>query len=310
MKRIALCVAATVALSGGATAEASPAGVARQLARDPVYVQQGAEPTLSVPERGRLRLQIARKDLGRVKVAVVPVSEAEHAGGTRELANGIDHELKAKGNLIVVAGPQAYLITSYPQVQPATEALRSGFDDNQGKGLEAQLSAGIEGIAQRDPGPSADVGAAVPPRAVGVPDFNKATDKVADGIRLAALIIGIAVALPFVLVAGWLLLRFRRGRREEAELLAEERDAFRDEVVALGDQIRELDLDVSMPDADPQGKAQYERALAVYDEANEALSLRRTAASIERARVALAEGRQRMERARSLLELQRQPDPH
>jgi hypothetical protein len=40
----------------------------------------------------------------------------------------------------------------------------------------------------------------------------------------------------------------------------EERDAFRKEVVALGEEIRELDLDVSMPDADPAGRAAYERA--------------------------------------------------
>jgi hypothetical protein len=308
MKRIALAAVVVATLPVG-SAHASPAGVAAHLRSDPVYVQRGAEPSLSPVERGRLRLQIAREDLGRVKVAVVPAAEASQAGGTKELANGIDRELKAKGNLIVVAGPQAYLITSYPQVGRATEALRAGFDQNQGKGLEKQLSAGIRGIAERDPGPSADVGAAVPPRAVGVPGFDDATEKVADGIRLAALIVGIAVALPFLLVAGWLLLRFRRGRRQEAEVLAEERDAFRDEVVALGEQIRELDLDVSMPDADPRGKAEYERALAVYDEANEALSLRRSGASIQRARAALAEGRERMERARALLERQRQPDP-
>jgi hypothetical protein len=292
-----------------ASAQASPEQIARHLGADPVYVQSGAKPTLSGAERGRLRIQIAREDIGRVKIAVVPEDEAAGAGGTRELANGIDRELEAKGNLVVVAGPQAYLITSYPQVERATEALRTGFDENQGKGLEAQLSAGIKGIADRDPGPSADVGAAVPPRAVGVPDLDGATDKVADGIRLAALIIGIAVALPFLLVAGWLLLRFRRGRRDEAELLAEERDAFRDEVVALGDQIRDLDLDVSMPDADPQGKAEYERALAIYDEANQALSARRTGASLQRARAALAQGRERMEHARALLEGQRQADP-
>jgi hypothetical protein len=308
MKRIALGAVVAVLLTGG-TAHASPATVARALARDPVVVQHGAKPTLSVRQRGRLRLQIARQDIGRVKVAVVRDSEASDAGGMRELANGIDHELRGKGSLIVVAGAQAYLITSYPQVGPATDALRAGFDQNEGKGLYRQLSAGIRGIARRDPGPSADEGAAAPQRSVGVPGVDDATKKVADGIRLAVLIVAVAVALPFVLVAGWMLLRFRRGRREQAELLADERDAFRDEVVALGDQIRDLDLDVEMPDADPRGKAEYERALEIYDQANQALTARRSGASIERARAALAEGRERMEHARALLEAQRQPEP-
>jgi hypothetical protein len=308
MKRIALGALVAVLLTGG-TAHASPASLARALARDPVYVQRGADPTLSVRERGRLRLQIARQDTGRVKVAVVRASEASAAGSARDLANGIDHRLRGKGSLIVVAGAQAYLITSYPQVGPATDALRSGFERNQGKGLFRQLSAGIRGIAERDPGPSADAGATAPPRSVDVPASDDVTKKVADGIRLAVLIVAVAVALPFVLVAGWLLLRFRRGRREQAELLTEERDAFRDEVVTLGDQIRDLDLDVEMPDADPRGKAEYERALEIYDQANEALSARRSGASIQRARAALAEGRERMEHARTLLEAQRQPDP-
>jgi hypothetical protein len=177
MKRIARCVLVALLLSS-ATAHASPERVARALARDPVYVQAGADPSLSTAERGRLRLQIAREDIGRVKVAVVRTAEADEAGGTRVFANAIDHQLRGK-------------------------------------------------------------------------------------------------------------------------------------VVALGDQIRDLDLDVEMPDADadPGGKAEYERALAIYDQANEALTARRTGASIQRARAALAEGRQRMEHARTLLEAHHQPDP-
>ena len=99
-----------------------------------------------------------------------------------------------------------------------------------------------------------------------------------DTVKLVLLIIAAAVALPFVIGALWIVLRIRRRRRDEAEVLAEERDAFRKEVVALGEQIRELDLDVSMPDADPEGRAEYERALAVYDEANAALTMRRSPA--------------------------------
>ncbi len=306
MRVAALIVTIALLVPAGAAQAATPTSVAAALERDPVYVEDGSEPTLNQAEQGRLRVQIARQDLGRVKVAVVTQASANRAGGLAALANGVDRDLKAKGNLIVVGGPGIHLITSYAPVEPATDALRKGVQENNDSSLADRLSAGIAGIAKVDPGASGDLGAgrtqSAPPTAL--PDLNEATDSVTDTVKLVLLIIGAAVALPFVIGAGWIVLRIRRRRRDEAEVLAEERDAFRKEVVALGEQIRELDLDVSMPDADPEGRAEYERALAVYDEANAALTMRRSPASLQRARAAIQEGNQRMANAKRLLEAQ------
>ncbi len=306
MRVAALIVTIALLVPAGAAQAATPAGVAAALERDPVYVEAGSEPTLNAAEQGRLRIQIARQDLGRVKVAVVTQASADRAGGLAALANGIDRDLEAKGNLIVVGGPGIHLITSYAPVEPATDALRKGVQENNDSSLADRLSAGIAGIAKVDPGASGDLGAgrtrSAPPTAL--PDLNETTDSVADTVKLVLLIIAAAVALPFVIGAGWIVLRIRRRRRDEAEVLAEERDAFRKDVVALGEQIRELDLDVSMPDADPEGRAEYERALAVYDEANAALTMRRSPASLQRARAAIQEGNQRMANAKRLLEAQ------
>jgi len=306
--RVALATLAALLLLPAATGRAATpgGGIAAALEKDPIYVEGGSEPTLTAAEQGRLRIQIARQDIGRVKVAVVPAATADAAGGLAQLAQAVDRDLEAKGNLIVVAGPGIHLITSYAPVEPATDALRKGVQDNNDSSLADRLSAGIAGIAKVDPGASGDLGAggtrSAPPDAL--PDLNEATDSVVDTIKLVLLVIAAAVALPFVIGAGWIVLRIRRRRRDEAEVLAEERDAFRAEVVALGDQIRELDLDVSMPDADPEGRAEYERALAVYDDANAALTMRRSPASLQRARAAIQEGNQRMANAKRLLEAQ------
>lgn len=304
--RAALLTLAIVLLAPAVAQAATPSEVAAALERDPVYAERGAEPGLDPAERGRLRVQIARQDLGRVKVAVVTQASAERAGGLTEFSKAVDRDLRAKGNLIVVGGPAIHLITSYAPAEPATDALRRGVQDNNDSSLADRLSAGIAGIAKVDPGASGDLGAgrSQSPPSTNLPDLDAATDSVVDTIKLVLLIVAAAIALPFVVGALWLVLRIRRRRRDEAEVLAEERDAFRREVVGLGEQIRELDLDVSMPDADPQGRAAYERALAVYDEANAALTMRRSPASLQRARTALQEGHDRMAEAKRLLEAQ------
>ena len=74
-----------------------------------------------------------------------------------------------------------------------------------------------------------------------------------------------------------------------------------DELVALGDEIRELDLDTSMPDASRAALAEYEQALARYDQANELLSGDPTEYQVEQARAAIAAGRRHLAAARERL---------
>ena len=57
----ATALALLILLAAPATAGAQDAGeIASALRRDPVYVARGADPDLSVAERGRLRLRIVR----------------------------------------------------------------------------------------------------------------------------------------------------------------------------------------------------------------------------------------------------------
>ena len=290
----------------GAAHAATPSGVAGALERDPVYAERGAKPGLDAAEQGRLRIQIARQDIGRVKVAVVTQDSAARAGGLAEFAKAVDRDLRAKGNLIVVGGPGIHLITSYAPPEPATDALRKGVQENNDSSLADRLSAGIEGIAKVDPGASGDLGAgrtqSVPPSQL--PDLNEATDSVVDTVKLVLLIVAGRDRAP---------VRDRRlldraahpppapGRGRGAGRGARRLPQGRRGPGRADPRARPGRLDARRR---PQGREAYERALAVYDEANAALTMRRSPASLQRARTALQEGHQRMAEAKRLLEAQ------
>ena len=126
MRRIAasaLLVGATVTAPASAASPADTA--ARALETDPVYVHPGAAARLTVPERGRVRLEIARSAIGRIKVVVVPAEVASRRGGVHQFSNQLDGALGARGTLITVAGADYWAVTSYLQAHAAAAALQT-----------------------------------------------------------------------------------------------------------------------------------------------------------------------------------------
>jgi len=127
-------------------------------------------------------------------------------------------------------------------------------------------------------------------------------DDVGDSCRLGVLIVAAAIALPFVLgVLGLLVVwRRRRAAAEEREEITT-RDA-RDELVALGEDIRALDLDVDMPGVSQRARDEYERALGLYDRANQLLAGDDPSeVELYEARRSVEEGRARLATARGEL---------
>jgi hypothetical protein len=115
--------------------------------------------------------------------------------------------------------------------------------------------------------------------------------------------IGALVLLPLLaLGAGALLLRGRRRRREQDAELAELKENVRDDLVALGDDIRALDLDVEMPGTAPEVKADYHLAVQRYQEAEDAWEAARHPGDFEPVGAALEEGRFAMASAKARLE--------
>ena len=288
-----------------ASAQSTVRDVARALLADPVYVADSERRLLTVPQRGRVRLRIARLDTGRIQIVVISAESARRAGGLSALANAIDQALpERRGTLIVTTGSAFHLITSHRVVEPTTAALRAAVESNRPGGLDAQLLAAVEGIAEVDPGTAADVNAPSPsaPSSGSTPDPGSSVDKIGDSFRLGVLIVATAIALPFLLGAIALLLVWRR-RREAAEDREElQRGGAREELIALGEEIQALDLDVEMPNASLRGRDEYERALKLYDRANQLLA-KKDPSEVElyEARRSLEEGRARLAAAREAL---------
>ena len=317
MLRPAAVLLAFLALAAPATAKVSPGAAAAALADDPVWVEPGASPALTVAERGRLRIEIVTEEIGRIKVAVVSAESVGAAGGIRRFAEETARRLDREGTLLVSAGGSFHVVYTFAQGRRIAPALQEIVDRHGEDGLFAVLDRAVSRIARIDPGGEApraplDSGGGAPripdrgaPGADDAPgSFERVEDDVGDFLGVArgvVIAIGAAIVLAILVPVVLLLLRVRRGHRlaERREELAEA--DVRDRLVAVGDELRALDLDHSMPGADPEARAAYEAAVSHYDRAGtwlaapepDALLLARVNAELAQAEQKLATARER-----------------
>ena len=308
MRRIAASALLLIAVAAPPARAATPAEqAARAIESDPVYVHPRAADRVTEAERGRLRLAILREAIGRIKIAVLPASAAARVGGIAALAQQIDRRSVVRGTTIVVAGPAIHATTSYPQSDRAVGAIRQAVARHENDRLATQLLDAIPRLGRVDPGPDADVNrdrtpdAPGSPGSVDVPDADDFLDDIGDAFRIGLLIVAGAIALPFILFALFMVLRVRRGRARETEVReAGEKGADR-ELVELGDEIRSLDIDTSMPNAPRAALTEYEQAIASYDQANELLEGEPSQYRVQQAQAAIAAGKRHIEAARQRL---------
>lgn len=298
---IAAATAAALALAAAPAAGASEysKSLAKKIENEVVYVDPKAKPRVSVGEAGRIRLRILDKAAGRIKIGVVPAGRAEDEGGASGLATAVARDLDFRGTLLIVAGSNAHALTSHPASGPTVQAVDEAFRKHQDDRGDQLLSA-VNAIAAVDPGAAADVEQPGAPAGGGTPDFSgdgdDFIDDIGDTIKTTVLLIGLAVMLPFIAVFVWLMLRFRRGHKEREEDWDFAQEGLRNELIALGDEIRALDHETSMPGANALGIADYEAALAQYDRANLALdkSDDNPRLYVGEARAAIKEGQRRI----------------
>jgi hypothetical protein len=241
-------------------------------------------------------------DIGRIQIAVVAPESAERAGGVGALANAVDQAMPGRrGSLLVTTGTAFHVVTSHAVVEPTAAAVRAAVESHRSEGLDAQLLAAVDGIAEVDPGADSDLNVP-PPSAPATPRPDQVGDDIGEGFRIGLLIVAAAIALPFLIGAVALLMALRRRRAavHDREQL-DEGDA-RDGLVALGEGLEALDLDVDMPNASPRGREEYERALNLYDRANRLL-LKDNPSEVElyEARRSIEEGHTRLAAARDAL---------
>jgi hypothetical protein len=267
--RALAAIVAFLALAAPAAAQDTVDQVEAALREDPVFVDPDAEMALSAGDADAVRERID----GNLYVAVLPAS----AGSADELAAELRSRLG--GSVGVVAGNSFRVDGSAGAERAADAAFEASSRDGAG--------AVLLGFVERASGaqPSEDGGEG-------------------GGGAGGLIILGLAGAGG----AALLVRRRRRRRQAEAVEFAEVKDNARDDLVALGDDIRALDLDVEMPGVPPDARADYERAVNAYDTADRSWRLARRPRDLEPVGSALEEGRWAMSSARARLEHREPPE--
>jgi hypothetical protein len=293
MARLVLLTAVIVlALAPAARAAELIDRAAQALTADNVYVDPDASPTLSASEAQRLRDRIQARDAGPMYIAIMPDDIVREAGGNAfQALIAVGRQLDRPGTYVLVAG-RSIQVGATQGVLPAGAAEQArdaaidagrgdvstilmGFVDRVG-----EVRAGGGGGGSGDDGSGGGIGA--------------------GGI----LVLGLLGAGGLALYAGG---RRRRRRAETAEFEEAKREA-RDDLVSLGESIRALDIDVQMPGADPQARADYEHAVEAYTRADDAWERARTPEDLEPVGAALEEGRWAMASAKARFEGDEPPE--
>jgi len=201
MTRRAALMAVTAALILAAPARADDAGrLAVDLRADDVHVEPGVAARLPPGARAQVRQGIADRDPGRIRIVVVAPDVPRRAGGINLLADAIGARLRAKGTLLVVAGRNWWLNTSYPPAR-VTAAVQHAADSQ--RDLRAQLLAAVASIGAVDPGPAGDGAGG------SAPGSRRVSGGLSEGAR--SVIVVAAGAGIAALLAALLFLGLRRG---------------------------------------------------------------------------------------------------
>lgn len=303
MRRLLGLVLVLFAAAGGPVALARAQGqeggeigqAAEGLARDPVYVASGGGSLLSDAEAQELRERIERGDAGPVYVAILPAAAIAEAGGDPdEVVRQLAAALGRRGTYAVVAGNRfrAFSSTVGGAGALATEALQAHGAD----GVAPTLDDFVARLADA----RASGGAA------GGGDGSGAGGGGTNGGDAT----GALVLLGLIGGGGALALTASRRRRQRAERaqLEDLKAAARDDLVALGDDVRDVDLDVELPSAHPRAREELARGLAAYEEAERRLGAVRHPDEIAAITRTIDDGRQAMAACRALLD-GREPPP-
>ena len=267
-------LAAAAALAPAASAGPIVDRAAEALADDPIYVDADAERPISSSEADELRDRIARADAGPIYVAILPEAARDEAGGDpAEVARSLARALGRGGTYAVVVGDQfrAGSTTREGVARLADEAYAEHRDEGVGPTLLAFVDSLGQGGAEGGD----------------------------DGGRGAG-----ALVLPLLAVGGigFFLYRRKKRRQEEADDFGDVRRAAQDDLLALADDIRALDLDVKMPGVPEEAARDYEQALNAYERADAALDHARRPEDLEAVSAAVEEGRYAIAAAKARLE--------
>ena len=287
---VALLVALFALLgSAGQAGAAEGTGVVdaavEALREDVVYVHPDAEAALTPAEAEQLTDRILAADAGPIYVAVLPEAAQVEGGGDAGGLLGLVHDrLGRPGTYVVVSGTQLVAGSDAAGFEPGqVPALADAvIRERSGQGAAAVLFGFVDRLSAAASGEG---------------------DARGSWFGSAVLVVIVVAVIGLVTVGSR-----QRRRREQAEL-EEVREVAYDDLVALGEDLRALDLDVEMPGVDPAAKRDYVAALDSYERASRDLDRARRAADLEAVTAQLEEGRYAMASAKARLE-GREPPAH
>ncbi|HSK36760.1 MAG TPA: hypothetical protein VLA80_08490 [Actinomycetota bacterium] len=273
-----------VLTAGAAAAQADPVGqVVSELRSSPVFVDPEAEGSV---DKGTLLSRVRAADTP-IYIAVLPASAVQAHGGTlRDLAEAI-----AQG----VNDPGAYMVTAGNDWMAGSDILEPG----------RARALGQDAFRAHPNDPQAALLQWI--NAVAAEARNEPAAQTGGGGGGGGGGIAAVAVLTVLLVGGGALIFGARRRRREREAerqreLEEVKSVANEDLVALGDDIRALDLDTSRPDADPEAVRHYTEAVDQYQKAATALDRARRTEDLAPMSTALEAGRYSMAAAKAILE--------
>jgi hypothetical protein len=285
MRPLSLISTLVIALAPAAPAHAQGTlSEAAQALRDSsVYVDPDAERALSDDEVERLRTLIADTGAGPMYLTILPASARDEAGGDPSAAlREIAEELREPGTYAGIIG-DSFRAGSAGVDVPASDLARASLEAHAADGTFAVLEDFVRRVGEARAGGGTSGGGG---------------DDGGGGFPVVLLLL-LGVPLAFIGL-GRIRQRKREQERERSEF-DEVRQVAREDLVALGDDIRALDLDVEMPGADAEGRQHYDQAVERYTDAEQALDRARGPADLQPVTSALEEGRWAMEAAKAEL---------
>ena len=295
---VIVALAAALALALAAPAAAQVAGAERSLTIEaasalrtsPVYVDESAEKAITPAQERQLEQLIDSSGAAPMYIAVMPDAiEDEHGGSADGALAAVGSNVGRAGTYALIAG-NSFRAGSTGGVLDRGEAPRIADDAVGVRGDEGSYAILREFVERV--GEARQNGGEMPSEGPGSGGFG--------GLALLGLLGGGAALFA--------ISRSRRRRRETEAQVAELRETARDDLVALGEDVRALDLDVEMPDVDPQAKADYGRTVELYTQAERMLDTARSPDDFGPIGEALEEGRWAMASAKARLEGRQPPE--
>jgi hypothetical protein len=300
--------------------------LARALVREPVQLRGTPQPTLTHAQVLSLRALIEARDRGRLWIAVVTPMSLHSVG---ELADAVGNDIPHDGVLLAVAGYNFFVASSWGNLDPA---LNSAVEDPNLSFYEL-LRRSIVAFAAADvrahhPTPYADqlasqhtpkahsttttgtsTGTSTGTTATApagkfltstVPAAETSGSGGGGGGSVVLPVLGGIVPLIVLVGIGRGLLGTRRASHRRREEHADATAKLHSDFIKLGDRIRDLDIDSSMPNASPEGKAEYTKGLDCYQGAERRMKNLGDAYEFEKTGKVVASGLKHMANAERL----------